>query len=200
MSHTMKAAIYARVSTDEQHTENQLIDLRRYCEAKGWQIYREFVDEAFSGARERRPALDQLLADARRRRFDAVLCWRLDRLGRSLRHLVLLVEDLQAAGITFVSLNEGIDLTTPSGRLQLHILAALAEFERSRIKERVRAGLARARAHGKRLGRPRVHRPANGVPAGLTVRQAAILWCVSKSTAARRLAQGRLPTGQTQLQ
>jgi len=101
-----------------------------------------------------------LIKDARRRRFDVVVCWRLDRLGRSLKHLVTLIEELAALGIAFVSLGEGIDCTTPAGKLQLHILAALAEFERERIRERVLAGLARARAQGKRLGRPRGH-PAN---------------------------------------
>jgi DNA invertase Pin-like site-specific DNA recombinase len=105
-----------------------------------------------SGAKDRRPALDQLVADAKRRRFDVLLAWRLDRVGRNLRHLVLLLEDLQAIGVGFVSLNEGINLSTPAGRLQLQILAALSEFERSRIQERVRAGLARARAQGTRLG------------------------------------------------
>src|SRR6185295_10570273 len=101
------------------------------------------------------PALDALLKDARRRRFDVLVCWRLDRLGRNLRHLVTLIEELQALGIAFVSLGEGIDCTTPAGKLQLHILAALAEFERGRIRERVLAGLKRARTQGKRLGRPR---------------------------------------------
>ena len=106
-----------------------------------------------SGSKKRRPALDRLLNDARRRRFDVLICWRLDRLGRNLRHLVTLLDELQALDVGFVSLDEGIDLSTPAGKLQLHILAALAEFERGRIQERVRAGLARARRNGKRLGR-----------------------------------------------
>jgi len=115
----------------------------------------EFVDRGVSGTKDRRPALDQLLADAKRRKFDVVVCWRLDRLGRSLKHLVTLLDELQALGVAFVSMGEGIDCTTPAGKLQLHILAALAEFERGRIQERVKAGLARARAQGVRLGRPR---------------------------------------------
>jgi DNA invertase Pin-like site-specific DNA recombinase len=184
------------VSTADQTCENQLLELRRYCEARGLEVVREFVDHGVSGAKDRRPALDELLTDARRRRFDMLVCWRLDRLGRSLRHLVMLLEDLQAAGVNFVSLNEGIDLATPSGRLQLHILAALAEFERSRIQERVRAGLARARAQGKRLGRPRLTPPPDAF-SGLSVRRAAELWGVSKSTAARRLARGPVPMGQS---
>ena len=118
------------------------------------------VDRGVSGAKDRRPALDQLLADARRRKIDVLLCWRLDRLGRNLRHLVTLLDEMQAVGVAFVSLNEGIDTGTPAGRLQLHILAALAQFERERIRERVLAGLQRARAQGKRLGRPRQYRTA----------------------------------------
>src|ERR671913_510047 len=134
----MRAAIYARVSTVDQEPENQLQELRRYVEARGWTAV-EFVDRGVSGSKDRRPGLDQLLADARRRKFDVVVCWRLDRLGRNLRHLVTLLEDVQALGIAFVSLAEGIDATTPAGNLQMHILAAIAEFERARIAERVKA-------------------------------------------------------------
>src|SRR5713101_2447004 len=158
----MRAAIYARVSTVDQEPENQLQELRRYVEARGWPAV-EHVDHGVSGAAERRPALDRLVADARRRRFDVLVCWRLDRLGRTLKHLVTLLEELQALGVAFVSLGEGIDCTTPAGRLQLHVLAALAEFERSRIAERVRAGLARVRASGRRLGRPRATLAAEDV-------------------------------------
>ena len=150
----MRAAIYARVSTLDQEPENQLQELRRYVHARSWAEPVEYVDHGVSGARDRRPALDRLVADATRRRFDVLICWRLDRLGRSLKHLITLLEDLQALGVAFVSLGEGIDCTTPAGTLQLHILAALAQFERARIAERVQAGLARARRQGKRLGRP----------------------------------------------
>src|SRR3954469_5680702 len=125
----MRAAIYARVSTFDQEPENQLQELRRYCEARGWSAV-EFVDRGISGAKDRRPALDQLLADARRRRFDVLVVWRLDRLGPNLRHLITSLEELAALGIAFVSLNEGIDATTPAGKLQMHILGAIAEFER----------------------------------------------------------------------
>src|SRR6201997_2113452 len=147
----MKAAIYARVSTLDQEPENQLQELRRYVEARGWTAV-EYVDKGVSGAKDRRPALDQLLADARRRRFGVLICWRLDRLGRNLKHLITLLDELQSLGIAFVSLAEGIDATTPAGKLQMHILGAIAGFERTRIQERVRAGLARARAQGVRLG------------------------------------------------
>ena len=126
----MRAAIYARVSTFDQEPENQLTEIRRYVTARGW-TSAEYVDRGVSGAKDRRPALDELLKDARRRRFDVVVVWRLDRLGRNLRHLIVLLEELQALGIAFVSLNEGIDATTPAGKLQMHILGAIAEFERA---------------------------------------------------------------------
>ena len=151
---TRRAAIYARVSTLDQEPENQLIQLRRYVEAREWTPL-EYVDKGVSGAKDRRPALDQLLKDGKQRRFDVLVCWRLDRLGRNLRHLILLLDDLQALGVAFVSLQEGIDATTPAGRLQLHVLGAIAEFERARIAERVKAGLTRAKADGKQLGRPK---------------------------------------------
>ena len=178
----MRAAIYARVSTADQTCENQLIELRRYVEARGWTPV-EFVDRAVSGSTDRRPALDRLVADARRRRFDVLVVWRLDRLGRNLKHLVTLLEDVQAVGIAFVSLGEGIDCTTAAGRLQLHVLVALAEFERARIAERVRAGLARVRASGQRLGRPAANLAlADVVRTGhLSVRDAAQALRVSRS-------------------
>ena len=184
-----RAAIYARVSTLDQAPENQLIELRRYVEARGWTAT-EYIDHGVSGAKERRPGLDALLRDAKRRRFDVLVCWRLDRLGRNLRHLILLLDELHALGVEFVSLNEGIDATTPAGRLQLNILGSIAQFERERIAERVKAGLERARKQGKKLGRPRKGNPA---PKGLTVRQAAEKWGVSKSTAARWINSGTVP-------
>ena len=144
-----KAAIYARVSTLDQEPENQLAELRRYVEARGWSAH-EYTDKGVSGAKDKRPALDALIRDAKRRKFDVLVVWRLDRLGRNLRHLVTLLEELQVLGVSFVSLGEGIDCTTPAGRLQLHVLAALAEFERARIAERVTAGLARVRKNGQR--------------------------------------------------
>jgi DNA invertase Pin-like site-specific DNA recombinase len=187
----MRAALYARVSTTDQEPENQMAELRRYAQARGWDAT-EFVDHGVSGAKERRPALDELLKAAKRRRFDVLVCWRLDRLGRNLRHLILLLDELHALGVAFVSLSEGIDATTPAGRLQLHVLGAIAEFERARIAERVRLGMARARREGKHLGRPRVKvTDANLVAvAELPVREAASQLGVSKSFVARwRLSQ-----------
>ena len=141
------------MSTLDQQPENQLAELRRYVAARGWDTAVEYVDHGVSGSKERRPALDRLVKDAKRRKFDVLVTWKLDRLGRNLKHLITLLEDLQALGVAFVSLGEGIDATTPAGKLQMHILGAIAEFERGRIVERVRAGLARAKAQGKRLGR-----------------------------------------------
>lgn len=180
-----RAAIYARVSKFDQQPENQLAELRRYAAARGWEV-REFVDHA-SGSKERRPALDAMVADAKHRRFDAVVVWRLDRLGRNLKHLITLIDEMQALGVAFVSLNEGIDATTPAGKLQLHILAAIAEFERARIQERVRAGLARARNQGKRLGRPIVSVPTERLKAvaALSNAEAAANLQVSLSTLKR---------------
>ena len=186
----MKAAIYARVSTVEQNCENQLQELRRYVAARGWTAV-EYVDRGVSGAKDRRPALDQMIADARRRRFDVVICWRLDRLGRNLKHLITLLEDLQALGVAFVSLAEGIDATTPAGKLQMHILGAIAEFERARVQERVMAGLARARAQGIKLGRPRrrIDPERLASVAGLPDREAARRLGIPRSTLQRVLAQ-----------
>jgi DNA invertase Pin-like site-specific DNA recombinase len=182
----MRAAVYARVSTLDQEPENQLGELRRYIEARSW-IAQEYVDRGVSGSKDRRPALDTLLRDAKLRRFDVLVCWRLDRLGRNLRHLVTMLEDLQHLGVAFVSLGEGIDCTTPAGKLQLHILAALAEFERERIRERVLAGLQRARMQGRRLGRPRARVPLDRVQsvAGLPATIAAERLTVSVSTIKR---------------
>jgi DNA invertase Pin-like site-specific DNA recombinase len=188
----VKVAVYARVSTHDQTAENQLIELRRYVAARGW-TSTEYVDEGVSGAKDRRPALDQLVADVRRHRVEAVVCWRLDRLGRNLRHLVMMLDDWQSRGVAFVTLGEGIDTSTPAGRLVAGVLASIAEFERARIQERIMAGLARARANGTRIGRPRATPLPTNAATGLTVRQAATAWGVSKSTAARRLRDGAAP-------
>ena len=186
MATALRAAIYARVSTLDQEPENQLEELRRYIAARGWTAV-EYVDHGVSGAKDRRPALDRVRADARRRKFDVLVCWRLDRLGRNLKHLIALLDDLQALGVAFVSLAEGIDATTPAGKLQMHILGAISEFERGRIQERVRAGLARARQQGKRLGRPMAAVPVDRVSAvaGLSARAGAEALGVSPSTLKR---------------
>jgi DNA invertase Pin-like site-specific DNA recombinase len=190
----VRCALYARVSTVDQQPENQLAELRRYIDARGWSPI-EYVDLGVSGTKERRPALDKLLADAKRRRFDVLVCWRLDRLGRNLKHLITLLDELQALGIAFVSLAEGIDATTPAGKLQMHILAAIAEFERARIVERVRAGLARRAAQGKPLGRPRQTISPDDLArtAVLSTRQAAALLGVSHAAVHRARAVSKTP-------
>jgi DNA invertase Pin-like site-specific DNA recombinase len=128
--------------------------LREYCQRRKWQIADEYTDTGVSGSKDSRPALNRLIADAGRGLFDGVLCWKLDRFGRSLRHLVNALAEFEARGIEFISLRDNLDLSTPSGRLQFQIIAAMAEFERTLIQERVKAGLRNARAKGKRLGRP----------------------------------------------
>lgn len=188
----MRAAIYTRVSTLDQEPENQRRELHAYLEARGWTVSREYCDQGVSGSKERRPALDELLTDARRRRFDVLVCWRLDRLGRNLKHLIVMLDELQALGVAFVSLAEGIDATTPAGKLQMHILGAIAEFERSRIVERVRAGLSRRKAQGKPLGRPRQTVSPDHLERtrALSTRKAAAVLGVSHATVHRaRLSQ-----------
>ena len=149
-------ALYARVSTTQQDPEVQLRELRALAAARGWTISKEYVDAGISGASTSRPELSRMLADAHRGYFAGVLVWRLDRLGRSLRHLVTVVEDLLARGIEVISATEPhMDSTTPTGRLLRNIFASVAEYEREMIRERVVAGLRKARASGKRIGRPR---------------------------------------------
>src|ERR1700757_2336232 len=153
----MRVAIYARVSTTNgQSPEMQLSDLREYATRRGWEVFAEYVDNGVSGAKQSRPELNRLMADAHRRHFDVVLCWKIDRFGRSLKHLVNALADLDAYGVAFVSLKDNLDLSTPSGRLMFQIIGAMAEFERALIQERVKSGMRNARAKGRRLGRPRV--------------------------------------------
>lgn len=149
-----RVAAYSRVSTGEQTPENQLVALRAYIAARGWQAT-EYVDHGVSGARDRRPGLDALMAAARARKVGAVIVVRLDRLARSVRHLTALAGEFEALGVDLIVLEPTLDTTTPSGQLTFHVLGAVAQFERELIRERVRSGLQRVRAQGKRLGRPR---------------------------------------------
>jgi DNA invertase Pin-like site-specific DNA recombinase len=153
-----RAALYMRVSTKGhgQTTDTQAIALREYAERRGFQIVDEYRDEGISGAKDRRPAVDRLMADARKRRFDAVLVARFDRFARSTKHLVLALEEFSSLGIDFISLNESIDTSSPMGRMVFTVIAAVAELERSIIRERVQAGVDRARKQGGKIGRPRV--------------------------------------------
>src|SRR5713226_8084000 len=147
-------ALYARVSAMDQSCDMQLEDLRHYAKQRFGRCY-EFVDEGVSGTQRRRPQLDALMQNARKRRFDVVLVWKFDRFARSVRHLVDGLDEFKALGIDFVSYTEGVDTTTPTGQLLFHIVGAVAQFERDLIAERVRAGIAHARALGKYIGRPR---------------------------------------------
>jgi DNA invertase Pin-like site-specific DNA recombinase len=152
-----RAAIYARCSTlNGQNPEMQLGELRAFCKRRCWPVTGEYVDAGVSGSKEHRPQLDRLLADCRRRRVDVVLVYRYDRFARSLRQLINALEDFRSLGIDFISLHEGVDTSTANGRLVFGIFASIAEFERELIRDRVRSGLAAAKAQGKRLGRPRV--------------------------------------------
>ena len=154
-SKSLKIALYARVSTTDQTTENQLRDLRQYAQDRGWEVHDEYIDHGLSGAKSSRPALDCMMDDARKRRFDAVVVWRFDRFARSVKHLVLALEELRGLGIGFVSYQENVDTSSPLGQAIFTIIAAMAELERNIIVERVHAGLRRARAEGKKIGRPR---------------------------------------------
>ncbi len=154
----MKAAIYARVSTSGhgQSPEMQLRELRDYCERRGFEIAGEYNDAGVSGAKDSRPELNRLMAEAHRRRFDAVVVWKFDRFARSVSHLLRALETFKALGVEFVSFSEQLDTSTPTGKMVFTVLGAVAELERSLIAERVRAGLRNAKSKGKHLGRPKV--------------------------------------------
>lgn len=152
-----RAFLYARISTNNgQHPEMQLGELREYCKRRGLDVAGEFIDAGISGSKERRPQLDAMLTACRKRKADAVIVYRYDRFARSLRQLVNALAEFDALGIHFISLHEGVDTSTPNGRLVFGIFASIAEFERELIRDRVRSGLRAAKARGKRLGRPRV--------------------------------------------
>ncbi len=151
-----RAVAYCRVSTVTQTTENQVRVIEDYCERQGWRLGHIYKDEGISGAKDRRPDLDRLKANCRKGRFDVVVVWKFDRMARSTSHLLETLALLQQHGVDFVSVTEAIDTTTPAGRMVLTFLGAIAEFEREIIRERILAGLGRAKANGTKLGRPRV--------------------------------------------
>jgi DNA invertase Pin-like site-specific DNA recombinase len=152
----MRVALYGRVSTAHQSSDNQLQELERVASTRGWNVVRTFRDDGISGAkgRDERPALDALLKAAARREIDLIAVWSIDRLGRSLQHLVTVVNDLQALGVGLFIYQQQLDTTTPSGKLCFSMFGAFAEFERNLIRERVRVGLERAKKNGVKLGRP----------------------------------------------
>lgn len=149
-----KAAIYTRVSTQDQHPEMQRQELLEYVKRRGWSLFKEYSDRGVSGGVERRPALDALLEDCRRKKIDFVVVWKFDRFARSLKQLLNALELFRTLGIGFVSCTEAIDTSLPHGEMLFQIIGAIAQWERSLIVERVRAGLQHARSQGKRLGRP----------------------------------------------
>jgi len=151
----MRVAIYARVSTKDQSCDLQMRDLRAYCSARRLTIIREYIDIGHSGAKDSRPKLDELMADARKRKFDSIMVWRFDRFARSTKHLLLALEEFRSLGIQFISYQENIDTTSALGQALFTIVSAVAQLERDLIRERVNAGIRQARALGKQLGRPR---------------------------------------------
>ena len=155
---TKRAAIYVRVSTDKQTVENQVQELRRIAERRGWEVVVEYRDAGISGAkgRDQRPGLDTMLKDAQRRRFDVVMAWAIDRMGRSLIDLLGTIQTLEACNVDLYLDQQAIDTTTPAGKLMFQVTGAFAEFERSMIRLRVKAGLRRAVEEGKQLGRPKI--------------------------------------------
>ena len=188
-----RVALYCRVSTTDQTCDNQLRDLRDYCRARGWEQVTEYVDQGISGTRERRPALDGMMAEVKARRVDVVVVAAFDRFGRSVRHLVEALDLFHHLNVEFISLREQIDTGSPLGQAVFTIIAAIAQLERSLIVERVRAGLRRARAEGKRLGRPRLqvseHQLRIVVNQKLPVRAASKLLGVSPSSYLRLVRQ-----------
>jgi len=148
-----RVALYLRVSTLDQHPETQLYDLRQMAEQRGWEIVREYRDHGVSGARARRPALDELMADLPRGKFDILLVWSCDRLARSVKHFLEVLDELRRLNVEFVSFRENLDTGGPLGRAVVIIISAIAELERNLIIERVRAGMRRAKLEGQRIGR-----------------------------------------------
>lgn len=159
-----RVALYTRVSTDKQTTENQERELRDIAKRSGWQIVEVYQDQGISGAkgRDQRPAFDALCKDATRRKFDMVMAWSVDRLGRSLQDLVGFLSELHSSGIDLFLHQQGIDTTTPAGKAMFQMMGVFAEFERAMIRDRVNSGLARAKAQGKVLGRPKISSATEG--------------------------------------
>ncbi len=191
----MRVALYCRVSTNDQTVAPQLDALRSYGFARKLEVVREFIDEGISGSKDRRPALDEMIAAAHRREFDAIACVKLDRLARSVRHLTSLAAEFEALGIDLVVIDQQIDTSTPSGRFLFNTLGAVAELERDLIRERVAAGIKSARKRGIRFGRPSVlddgqrARVRRLRAAGHSIRRIAKTLGVSKSAVSRELSR-----------
>jgi len=193
-----RAALYMRVSTLDQHPETQLLDLRQLASQRGCQIVQEYTDR-ISGAKTRRPGLDQMMADARRGRFDIVLVWAFDRIARSVKHFLEVLDELNHLDIEFISCRENIDTTGPLGRAIVVIIAAIAELERSLIIERVRAGMRRARLEGRPIGRRPLDLDRAAIVRdrqhGQSLGQIARSHCASRATI-HRIIQAEMPANQ----
>lgn len=203
----IRAALYGRVSTvgHGQNVDMQLEELRQVAGQRGWNVHREYIDQGISGAQESRPALDALLEDARLGKVDLVAVWKLDRLGRSLQHLLSVLDELTRLGVQFVSVRDsGIDTTSPSGRLMLAMIGAFAEFERGLIRERVLAGVRRAQMAGKHCGRPRVEIDLRAATIllgqGHSLREVADMLRVPRTSLRRRLLEEAESNGKTPVQ
>lgn len=188
-----RAALYARVSTVDQHPETQLSELRQFAANKGFTIVAEYTDHGYSGARARRPELDRMMDDARRHRFDVLLVWSCDRLARSTKHLLQTIDELNGFGIQFLSQREAIDTEGPLGRAILVIVSAMAELERCIIIERVRAGMRRARLEGRQIGRARLDVDRQQViqdrRSGMSLTQVAKKHGISRATVCRLMKE-----------
>jgi len=198
MTDLKRVALYVRVSTLDQSVDPQLLDLRRYVSERGWELFKEYCDNGISGTKDSRPALDDMMNDARKRRFDVVLVWRFDRFARSTQHLILALSEFKNLGIDFVSFQENIDTSSPLGSAIFTIISAVAQLEKDIIAERVRAGLRRAKANGKTLGRPRKEGTRLDVEAmrslrsqGMSLQQIAVAQNTSKATVCRLLSSGQ---------
>jgi DNA invertase Pin-like site-specific DNA recombinase len=187
-----RASIYTRVSTLDQDPQSQLYDLRKMAEQRGFQVVKEYQDR-ISGVKARRPGLDQLLSDARRRHFDVVMVWAFDRVARSVTHFLQVLDELNHLNIEFVSFRENIDTGGPLGRAIIVIVAAIAELERSLIVERVRSGMRRARLEGRHIGRPALDLDREAIArdrhAGWSLGKIAKVHRISRTTAGRVLSQ-----------
>lgn len=200
----MRAALYLRVSTLDQHPESQLHDLLQLAQQRGWEIVGRYVDHGISGTRVKRPGLDLMMAEARRGKFDVVVCWACDRLARSVRHFLEVLDELNHVGVAFVSYREQIDTAGPLGRALMIIVGAIAELERSLIIERVRAGMRRAKLEGRHIGRRPVEANVREMQRdrarGMSLREIAKMHRIGKTTVARLLKEsdGGVPQGSQQ--
>jgi DNA invertase Pin-like site-specific DNA recombinase len=189
-----RAALYMRVSTVDQHPETQLHDLRSLAAQRGLEIVQEYSDK-ISGAKSKRPGLDQLLSDARRHRFDVVLVWAFDRIARSVRHFLEVLDELNHLNIEFVSFRENVDTGGPLGRAMIVIIGAIAELERNLIIERVRAGMRRARLEGRRIGREPLHVDREALlrdrARGMSLTELAKAYRISRTSVCRVLRESK---------